>query len=144
MIIREKYISQIRGFYDSDLIKVITGVRRCGKSVILEQIMKEVGEKTDNIVYLDFEDRFALVEVKRSSLDTVRLAIQNKIGSFTKQDIRELCPSLSLSSVEGALRKLVESGELRREGKGKIRTIIEQNNSCAITNKAAPLIRQMY
>ena len=119
MIIREKYISQIRGFYDSDLIKVITGVRRCGKSVILEQIMKEVGEKTDNIVYLDFEDRFALVEVKRSSLDTVRLAIQNKIGSFTKQDIRELCPSLSLSSVEGALRKLAESGELRREGKGK-------------------------
>ena len=49
----------------------------------------------------------------------VRLAAQNKIGSFTKQDIRELCPALSLSSVEGALRKLVESGELRREGHGK-------------------------
>lgn len=60
-----------------------------------------------------------LVETKRSALDTVRLAVQNKIGSFTKQDIRELCPSLSLSSVEGALRKLVESGELRREGNGK-------------------------
>ena len=69
--------------------------------------------------YRDFEDRFALVETKRSALDTVRLATQNKIGSFTKQDIRELCPSLSLSSVEGALRKLVESGELRREGNGK-------------------------
>ena len=69
--------------------------------------------------YRDFEDRFALVETKRSALDTVRLAAQNKIGSFTKQDIRELCPSLSLSSVEGALRKLVESAELRREGKGK-------------------------
>lgn len=70
-------------------------------------------------VYRDFEDRFALVETKRSALDTVRLAARNKIGSFTKQDIRELCPSLSLSSVEGALRKLVESGELRREGNGK-------------------------
>ena len=69
--------------------------------------------------YRDFEDRFALVETKRSALDTVRLAAQNKIGSFTKQDIRELCPSLSLSSVEGALRKLVDSGELRREGNGK-------------------------
>ena len=69
--------------------------------------------------YRDFEDRFALVETKRSAMDTVRLAAQNKIGSFTKQDIRELCPSLSLSSVEGALRKLVESGELRREGNGK-------------------------
>ena len=69
--------------------------------------------------YRDFEDRFSLVETKRSALETVRLASQQKIGRFTKQDIRELCPSLSLSSVEGALRKLVESGELRREGNGK-------------------------
>ena len=69
--------------------------------------------------YRDFEDRFALVETKRSALETVRLASQNKIGRFTKQDIRELCPSLSLSSVEGSLRKLVEEGELKREGKGK-------------------------
>ena len=69
--------------------------------------------------YRDFEDRFSLVETKRSALDTVRLATQNKIGSFTKQDIRELCPSLSVSSIEGALRKLVASGELKREGRGK-------------------------
>ena len=69
--------------------------------------------------YRDFEDRFALVETKRSALDTVRLATRSKIGSFTKQDIRELCPSLSVSSIEGALRKLVFSGELKREGKGK-------------------------
>ena len=69
--------------------------------------------------YRDFEDRFALVETKRSALETVRLATQNKIGRFTKQDIRELCPFLSVSSIEGALRKMVESGELRREGNGK-------------------------
>ena len=69
--------------------------------------------------YKDFADRFALVEIKRSALDTVRLAAQNKIGRFTKQDIRELCPALSLSSVEGALRKLVAFGELKREGRGK-------------------------
>lgn len=69
--------------------------------------------------YRDFEDRFSLVEMKRSALDKVRLAAHNKIGRFTKQDIRELCPSLSVSSIEGALRKMVESGELRREGNGK-------------------------
>ena len=69
--------------------------------------------------YKDFEDRFALVETRRSALETVRSATMNKIGRFTKQDIRELCPSLSISSVEGALRKLVASGELRREGNGK-------------------------
>ena len=69
--------------------------------------------------YRDFSDRFALVEEKRSALDTVRLASQNKIGRFTKQDIRELCPSLSISSIEGALRKLLASGELKRIGTGK-------------------------
>lgn len=69
--------------------------------------------------YKDFEDRFALVEKRLSALEMVRQATRNKIGRFTKQDIRELCPSLSISSIEGALRKLVASGELKREGKGK-------------------------
>ena len=69
--------------------------------------------------YKDFEDRFALVETKLPALETVRRAAMNKLGRFTKQDIRELCPSLSISSIEGALRKLVASGELKREGSGK-------------------------
>ena len=69
--------------------------------------------------YKDFEDRFAIVEEKLPVIEMVRKASQNKIGRFTKQDIRELCPSLSLSSVEGALRKMVADGELKREGAGK-------------------------
>ena len=69
--------------------------------------------------YRDFADRFALVEVKLPALETVRRAALNKIGRFTKQDIRELCPSLSISSIEGGLRKLVSAGELKKEGSGK-------------------------
>lgn len=69
--------------------------------------------------YRDFEDRFELVATKLPSLEIVRKASQNKLGRFTKQDIMELCPSLSISSVEGALRKLVANGELKREGNGK-------------------------
>ncbi len=69
--------------------------------------------------YKDFGERFSLVEEKRPAIETVRLAALNKIGRFTKQDIRELCPSLSISSIEGSLRTLVENGELRREGAGK-------------------------
>lgn len=69
--------------------------------------------------YKDFEDRFAIVEKKLPAIEMVRKATQNKIGRFTKQDIRELCPSLSISSIEGALRKMVSGGELRREGAGK-------------------------
>ena len=50
MIKREQYLKKIRGFYDSDLIKIITGVRRSGKSVILETIMDEIRNITDNII----------------------------------------------------------------------------------------------
>ena len=69
--------------------------------------------------YRDFSDRFSIVEEKLPAIEIVRKATMNKIGRFTKQDIRELCPALSLSSVEGALRKLVAAGELKREGVGK-------------------------
>ena len=69
--------------------------------------------------YKDFEERFALVETKLSALEMVRRATMNKIGRFSKQDIRELCPSLSDSSIEGALRKLIELGEIKREGSGR-------------------------
>ena len=69
--------------------------------------------------YKDFGERFEIVAEKLPAIDVVRKATQSKIGRFTKQDIRELCPALSLSSVEGALRKLVASGELKREGAGK-------------------------
>ena len=69
--------------------------------------------------YKDFEDRMALVEIKLPALEMVRRASLNKIGRFNKQDIRELCPTLSDSSIEGALRKLVASDELKKEGKGK-------------------------
>ena len=69
--------------------------------------------------YKDFEDRVALVETKLSALEMVRRASKNRIGRFNKQDIREFCPTLSDSSIEGALRKLVAAGELKKEGRGK-------------------------
>ena len=58
MIKREKYLSRIRGFYDSDLNKILVGIRRCGKSVILNQIMDELkynGCPDDHIIYINFE-----------------------------------------------------------------------------------------
>lgn len=59
MIKREKYLSKIRGFYDDDLIKVITGMRRCGKSVLMKQIIDELLERNvekSHIIYINFED----------------------------------------------------------------------------------------
>lgn len=69
MIIREKYLKEIRPFYDSDLVKIITGIRRCGKSVILKTIFDEISENTSNTIYLDFED--ALVFKKLGSVDLI-------------------------------------------------------------------------
>ena len=58
---RESYLRKIRGFYDSDdIIKVITGVRRCGKSSLMEMIAAEVLEKgvpKENVIYIDLDKR---------------------------------------------------------------------------------------
>lgn len=69
--------------------------------------------------YKEFEDRFTIIEEKLPAIELVRKAILHKIGRFTKQDIRELCPSISVSSIEVALRKLIEDGEIKRVGIGR-------------------------
>ena len=58
MLKREKYLSRIRPYYESDLIKAIAGIRRCGKSTILAQIMEELSKRVsdDQIIFYDFED----------------------------------------------------------------------------------------
>ena len=65
MIKREKYLEDIRPFYDEDLIKVITGIRRCGKSTLLEQIESELltSIDKDHIISMNFEDvRYSDIE----------------------------------------------------------------------------------
>ena len=59
MLKREKYLGKIRGFYhNTELIKVIYGLRRSGKSIILQQIIEEIKDKEideEHIIYLNFE-----------------------------------------------------------------------------------------
>ena len=57
---REQYLKKIRPFYDDDIIKVITGIRRCGKSSLMETVIEELKERgvpDKDIVYLDLEKR---------------------------------------------------------------------------------------
>lgn len=77
---RELYLSQIRKYYELDLIKVLTGVRRSGKSIILKQIIKELKQKTDDkhIIYVNFED-FEFEEI-----DTAK-----KLHEFIKSKIKD-------------------------------------------------------
>lgn len=62
IIKRERYLKQIREFYDSDLVKIITGIKGSGKSIVLEQIMEEVKAKSENVLYLNFENAFDLLK----------------------------------------------------------------------------------
>lgn len=57
---REEYLKRIRGFYNSDMIKVITGIRRCGKSTFLKSVILELKEKgvpEKDIIYLELDKK---------------------------------------------------------------------------------------
>lgn len=78
---RERYLAKIRPFYGVDLIKVITGVRRCGKSVLLEQIEEEFvadGFCKDHIIRINFED---------FNFEKIRTA--DKLNKYVKKHIRD-------------------------------------------------------
>lgn len=112
----EAKISKNKDLYYSAMSQSQTGWHE-GKEDALPFIKYILG--TILASYKDFEERTSLVQEKLPALEMVRMASKSKIGRFNKQDIRELCPTLSDSSIEGALRKLVAAGELKKEGKGK-------------------------
>ncbi len=66
MIYREKYLSEIRGFYHSDLIKIITGVRHCGKSFVLEQIMPLIPLVSSSVGFTGRRKNLRALKAKRS------------------------------------------------------------------------------
>ena len=85
MLLRENYLSKIRGFYDSDLIKILVGIRRCGKSVILNQIIEELKEKRNiddnhiifiNFEFIEYEDLLDYKELNKYIKDKIK---DNKI-----------------------------------------------------------------
>lgn len=69
--------------------------------------------------YRDLEERINLVSGKLPAVEIVRRAAYGKIGKITKNDVMELCPSLGRTSIQNALKELVETGVLIRHGKGK-------------------------
>ena len=78
MIVRERYMAQIRPFYESDLIKIITGIRRCGKSVILRQVMNELEASGKRCLFLDFDLR--PVREKIPNADALIASVNEQLG----------------------------------------------------------------
>lgn len=130
MIYREHYIQPVREFYDSDLIKIITGIRRCGKSVILEQIMQEISEKTDNIIYLNFEDKRISANITDENALISYVESHRKVGKCylffdevqTLDGWQNACKTLRLYDyslfITGSNSKLL-SGEFTKELSGR-------------------------
>mgnify|MGYP001624170211 FL=1 len=69
--------------------------------------------------YREFDERMELVEGKRPALEVVRQAAERKLGKFTKADMMEMCPTLSKTSVESSIKKLVDEGFLVKHGSGR-------------------------
>lgn len=131
MIIRKHYIDQIRPFFDNNLIKIITGIRRCGKSVILSQIADEFRAAGKHVVFVNCEaleyssripDATAL-----SSYVTERIPPAEKLYVFLDEvqlvkDWNIACRSLRLENISlfitGSNAKLL-SREFTKELSGR-------------------------
>ena len=130
MINREHYINQVKPFYESDLIKIITGIRRCGKSVILEQIMNEIRQTTDNVIYVNFEDKKISANINSAEKLIDFVEKNNKGGKCylffdeiqTLDGWQDACKTLRLHDysvfITGSNSKLL-SGEFTKELAGR-------------------------
>ena len=136
MLKREMYLSRIRGFYDSDLIKILVGIRRCGKSVILKQIMNEVKEKKvdeNHIIYVNFE----LIEFEE-------LQDYKKLNKYIKEKIKddkkyyvfldEIQKVIKFEEVVNSLRASIEN----------ISIFITGSNSKLLSNELSTVLSGRY
>ena len=78
--------------------------------------------------YRDFEERVDIVTSNVPAIEMVKKAISTIIGKFTKAQIVELCPSLSVKSIESSLKKLTDENKLEKHGAGKSTFYIRKNN----------------
>ncbi len=136
MLKREMYLSRIRGFYDSDLIKILVGIRRCGKSVILKQIMNELKEKEvdeNHIIYVNFE----LIEFEE-------LQDYKKLNKYIKEKIKddkkyyvfldEIQRVIKFEEVVNSLRASIEN----------ISIFITGSNSKLLSNELSTVLSGRY
>ena len=136
MLKREMYLSRIRGFYDSDLIKILVEIRRCGKSVILKQIMNELKEKKvdeNHIIYVNFE----LIEFEE-------LQDYKKLNKYIKEKIKddkkyyvfldEIQKVIKFEEVVNSLRASIEN----------ISIFITGSNSKLLSNELSTVLSGRY
>ena len=108
MVRRTHYLELIRPFIGADVIKVITGIRRCGKSVLLEQIRDEIVSKSPKtkIVYLDLEDKANAHFLRGSELfDFLESQLKGRRGSPTAFFLDEVHDAEGWETTVNTIRK---------------------------------------
>lgn len=135
MVVRESYLVRIRPFYDQKLIKVIVGVRRSGKSILLKQIsedLRKAGAGDDDITLINFE-----------SLANRNLRDSEQLYDFLSNRIdRSKNPYVLLDEVQlvDGFEDVVNS--LQAEGKASI--FITGSNSQLLAGEMATLLSGRY
>lgn len=136
MLKREMYLSRIRGFYNSDLVKILVGIRRCGKSVILKQIMNELKENgidEKHIIYVNFE----LIEYEElQDYKKLNIYIKEKIKDTNKYYIflDEIQKVDKFEDVVNSLRASIEN----------ISIFITGSNSKLLSNELSTVLSGRY
>ena len=83
MIIRETWLKKIRPFYENELVKVLIGIRRSGKSVILKQIADEIKTDEAHKIFINFEDlQFAQLKDEISLYEYIKNQIKNEQKNY--------------------------------------------------------------
>ena len=136
MLKREMYLSRIRGFYDSDLIKILVGIRRCGKSVILKQIIDEIKAKDvddEHIVYINFE-----------YIEYEELRDYKKLNKYIKEKIRDNKKYyIFLDEIQKVI-KFEEVVNSLRASLNNISIFITGSNSKLLSNELSTVLSGRY
>ena len=136
MLKREMYLSRIRGFYDSDLIKILVGIRRCGKSVILKQIIDEIKEEDvddEHIVYINFE-----------YIEYEELRDYKKLNKYIKERIRDNKKYyIFLDEIQKVI-KFEEVVNSLRASLNNISIFITGSNSKLLSNELSTVLSGRY
>lgn len=96
MINRDEYLNNLKKFKDKDLIKVITGIRRCGKSTLLNEFLlflKDSGIKEKNIIKINLEDPNFLFENYKELYDYIINFVTNDDKYYIIIDEVQICPN---------------------------------------------------
>lgn len=136
MLKREMYLSRIRGFYDSDLVKILVGIRRCGKSVILKQIMNELKEKNideKHIIYVNFE----LIEFEE-------LQDYKKLNAYIKEKVADKNKYYVFLDEIQKVEKFEEVVNSLRASIDNISIFITGSNSKLLSNELSTVLSGRY